>query len=268
MKYKFVACDMDGTLLNSDYKVSEKNVEVINRYIDAGGIFTVATGRNYHSATMCLKELKITAPVICFHGSLIADVKTGKTVKDFAIAANDSVELLSWLREKDVYTQVYIGDLIMTEKETAITKWYHEICGVKAIVTGQPLADFVKKDQRGMLKILAVAEPPVASVLVEQINAKFGGVVHACTSRTDFVEISCRTASKAVAIDFVLDSYGLKRSELLVIGDAMNDIPMLKIGGMSAAMENAEPQVKAAAKFVADTNDNDGVAKVIERFCF
>jgi len=268
LKYRFIACDMDGTLLNSSHAVSRRNIEAVNRYIDAGGIFVPATGRCLHSALICLPEIKINAPIVCFSGALAADGRTGRTLYEKPVMPEVSMPILRFLQATGEYVQVYIGDSIFTQTSTEITEWYRDVCGVQATITGEPLWHFVEHDRRGLHKILTVTNVERAAKLVKEIEAEFGKVASVCLSSPTFVETGSKEADKSAALEFVLSMYGIKMSEILAIGDGMNDVSMVKNAGFGIAMGNAFPDVKAVAKFVGDTNDNDGVAQIIEKLCF
>jgi len=268
LKYKFIACDMDGTLLSSNHTVSKRNIEAVNRYIEAGGIFVPATGRCLHSALICLPEIKINAPIVCFSGALAAGGVSGRTLYEKPLMPDVSVPVLRFLQATGEYVQVYVGDLIFTQTSTAITEWYRDVCGVQATITGEPLYNFVAHDRRGLHKILTVCEAERAARLVKEIEAEFGKVASVCLSSPTFVETGSRDSDKSAALEFVLGMYGIKMSEILAIGDGMNDVSMVKNAGFGIAMGNAFPAVKAVAKMVADTNDNDGVAQIIEKLCF
>ena len=84
----------------------------------------------------------------------------------------------------------------------------------------------------------------------------------------DFLEIMAVGYNKGSAIDALAEHFGIPFSSIMALGDDYNDIPMLEKAGYSVAMENSVPEAKAAAKYITDTNNNDGVAKAIKRFVF
>ena len=82
-----------------------------------------------------------------------------------------------------------------------------------------------------------------------------------------FCEITNNEAKKSCAVEFLSNLWGIKKEEILTIGDQNNDIELLKSGGIAVAMGNGTPELKSCADFVTDTIDNDGFVKAVEKFC-
>ncbi|MBR4426855.1 MAG: HAD-IIB family hydrolase, partial [Spirochaetales bacterium] len=87
-------------------------------------------------------------------------------------------------------------------------------------------------------------------------------------SNADFLEMMPSGYDKSSAIDALAKLFDVKLSQIMALGDDYNDVPMLKRAGCSVAMANAVPEAKAAAKYITDTNNNDGVAKAIQKYVF
>ena len=86
-------------------------------------------------------------------------------------------------------------------------------------------------------------------------------------SHSFIVEIMTKGIDKGLAVKWLCDKYGINTEDSISLGDSENDIAMIKTAGLGVAMANAMPKVKEAADYIADSNDNDGVAKVIQKFC-
>jgi hypothetical protein len=103
---------------------------------------------------------------------------------------------------------------------------------------------------------------PVQQALLE----KHGDKLNAFYSEDYFLEIVPKTVAKDKALAQLLEKLGVLREELVACGDGMNDIPMLKFAGLAVAMENAYPEVKEYADYIAPSNDNNGIADVVDNF--
>ena len=99
----------------------------------------------------------------------------------------------------------------------------------------------------------------------EDLNEKLKGC-NIFYSEPYFMEITPQGIEKASSLDLLLQSIGLEQKQLMACGDGFNDIPMLQYAGLSVAMENAQPETKEWADYIAPSNDEDGVAVAIEKF--
>ena len=102
----------------------------------------------------------------------------------------------------------------------------------------------------------------------QDIQQKFAGKVVVTSSRDNFLELMEPGVNKWIAVKTVAESYGIKPEEIMCIGDSNNDLNMIENAGIGVAVANAKPAVCAAAKIVTASNDEDGVAKVIEQIIY
>ena len=267
MKYKLVAADFDDTLLRSDYTLSGRTLKTIRDYVHAGGIFTVATGRMYVSIARYLDVLDVSAPVICYQGGLIVDQKTGEILRKCVMSNDLALRILNELERRELYIQMYFDDVLYVERKTEYTLQYEKTNRILAVETKEPLSDFVRRNATEPTKILVIEDPVSLKRISEEVRAQFSEEVFVNLTKPYFMEIASRHASKATAIQFLLDRYRLSKEECIAIGDSMNDISMIEFAGLGVAMGNAFEEVKNIAKYVTLTNDEDGVAEVIEKFC-
>jgi Cof subfamily protein (haloacid dehalogenase superfamily) len=98
------------------------------------------------------------------------------------------------------------------------------------------------------------------------IKAEYGDKINVFFSETYFLEIVPNGIEKAASLKKLLDKLGLQREELIACGDGLNDITMIDFAGLGVAMENAQDALRYRADYITDTNDDDGVAEVIEKF--
>ena len=115
-------------------------------------------------------------------------------------------------------------------------------------------------------KMLLVGEPERMAAVEQAMRPQFAGQVDCYRSEACFLEAVPPGVDKAASLHWLLDHLGLSERHLMAFGDGFNDIPMLRAAGLGVAMANAQPPVKAAAKALTDSNDEDGVAHALDKW--
>ncbi|MDE7336806.1 MAG: Cof-type HAD-IIB family hydrolase [Clostridia bacterium] len=269
MKYKAIFCDFDGTIYRSDHKISQATKEAVKKYVDAGGKFVISTGRLFSAIYPKTQELGLDADVIVYQGAGIYDIKTKKQIFGQFFNREDAVNALKYIEAlgSDNYVPlVYINDICHAQSGNEYVEEFVKICNISYKTTGIPLSEYVANCKDKPVKVLALMQSELCDEFISQSAEKFTGLAfmrsHACV-----VEIITKGINKGLAISWLCDKYGISTDEAIAMGDSENDIAMIEAAGMGVAMGNAMPKVKQVADFIADTNDNDGVAKVIYQFC-
>ena len=261
MTVKLIASDMDDTLLNSDTKISERNAAAIRKAIDAGIIFMIATGRMYVSVKPYADSLGLDVPLVTYNGALVKGSKSGKVFYEHPLKLQTALELLAYCKEKDYYIQSYQGDALWVKELTEFSAFYTRISGVPATPVGEKLYH----PEAAPYKLLAMTKPENFQEVWQDIQRQFAGKVVVTSSRDNFLELMEPGVNKWNAVKAVAEFYGIKPEEIMCIGDSNNDLSMIENAGTGVAVANAKPAVRAAAKIVTASNDEDGVAQVIER---
>ena len=261
MTVKLIASDMDDTLLNSNTKISERNAAAIRKAIDAGIIFMIATGRMYVSVKPYADALGLDVPLVTYNGALVKGSKSGRVYFEHPLKLETALELLAYCKEKDYYIQSYQGDALWVKEHTEFSAYYTRISGIPATAVGEKLYH----PEMAPYKLLAMTKPEIFKEVWRDIQQRFAGKVVVTSSRDNFLELMEPGVNKWNAVKAVAESYGIKPEEIMCIGDSNNDLSMIENAGIGVAVANAKPAVRAAAKVVTDSNDEDGVAKVIER---
>ncbi len=265
MKTLYVS-DLDGTLLNSDMKISEKSLNIINNLIDEGMIFTYATARSISSASIVAKGLSTKHPIIAYNGAFIVEPETRKILakEDFSRAQTEGV--------KEILYQNHISPLVYSFIEgKERVSWIpndenegkrHYIDSRKGDKRLRPVALEEKLYAGDVFYFTCIGEKaelePVYKKLKDNEN-------YTCTFQPEiyrdeyWLEIMPRKATKANAILKLKELLGCDR--IVSFGDAINDIPMFQISDECYAVENAVEELKKTATSVIESNNDDGVAK-------
>lgn len=269
MKYKMIVSDYDGTLFRSDYTVSEKNISAIKDYTARGGRFVIATGRLFGGIRREAIELGLTGEVIAYQGTGIYDIESGEELysatidNDISVAVN---KLLYSIGEDKCLPMVYYGDDCYVKETNPYVEMFSSIVKIKPIFTGQRLDDFLLDGKKTPRKLLVMAGDKDIDYVQDKLKESFGNVLTISKSSPVLLEMVMKDFSKATAIEWLAQKYGICPEEIITIGDSENDLPMIEYAGLGVAVDNAMDAVKEVADYVAPSNDDDGVAYVIEKF--
>ena len=261
---KLFVSDMDGTLLNENHVISERNAEAI-RQLEAAGIeFMIATGRTLMSATPLLKEHGLKSHMINLNGAAIYDTQ-GRLEYSIPMEPSTVAEIMSYCAVNG------LGYTLMTDQHTFVIDVEEFIEDMKKFMPvreqedGQELssqAQFagIQEDIRPFFS----PQDPSKFDAFHQVFDKFDDI-DITSSAVDNREITHTNAQKGIAVESYAQQKGYTMDQVATIGDSLNDRSMLKMAKYSYAMDNASPEVKAMAKFIAPSNREDGVALVIEQ---
>lgn len=262
MKYKLIAADMDGTLLTDDKRISARTREAIKAAVKKGVIFTVSTGRPIQ-AIRCYEELReLGCPVITYNGAVIAEPDTEKIIYEQSLEREDALRILEYGTERKLTMCVWCGGQLYVNMFNERTDYYKRMTKVEPVL----LEDADALANKGITKILWYDDAEKIAAFEEEMKAAGFNSVTACTSQPMYLEFFNRKVSKAAAIQRICDIYGIKRTEVIAVGDANNDLEMIEYAGLGVAMANAVQNVREKADFVTLSNEEDGVAYVIEKF--
>ncbi len=263
MQAKLFVTDMDGTLLNKDHKISKGNKHAIQRAVESGVVFTIATGRMYASTLPYAQELELDVPIITYNGALIKTA-AGKELYASYLDENLVKELLDFAAEQKLYIHTYSDDKLYFKVEDEHAMYYQNACGVK----GQAVGEDIYKYNVHVPKMLIMGDTPEqADAAVELIRSKFAGRIEAMKSAPTYVELIKPGVNKATAIAKLAEILEIPSEQVLAIGDSSNDVSMLSSVAISVAMGNANDEARQAARYMVTDNEHDGVAEALERFC-
>jgi len=266
MKYKLIASDMDGTLLNEKSELTQRTKEAIIKAVDAGVIFVTATGRPF-SNVQNVNELFSTEqdmPFIVFNGAAAYLGKSGKLLFERFLDFDLAREAFDIGQKLGVPQIIWTGPQLWASHECKETITYQNLGKVKMSISSN--ISEIKDQVEGISKVLWIDDPANVKKLSVKMNTHFNGKLKCVSSMPHFLEFISNDAGKGTALAEVGRLFGIDKSEMIAIGDGYNDVGMLKYVGFGVAVENAPDDIKSICKHVTSSNDNDGVAEVIEKF--
>ncbi|MDE7463750.1 MAG: Cof-type HAD-IIB family hydrolase, partial [Clostridiales bacterium] len=282
-KYRLVACDLDGTLLNDELTVSERNLDAIAAFRAQGGIFTVATGRSPLGVVHSRELLGLdehTVKIACNLGCLIVDSGTLEIDRAFAMTNDTAARLIRYSKPHCDYALAYTTNSSVVDSRGDKLKRYCDAVGFTPEVVDD-LSEYASACESEVIKVVLILDERRAQNAIAALNAEFPELQFIESTAPllqrikdegeDYmpilIECITRGADKGEALKIIAAHYGVDMSEVIAFGDSFNDIPMIKAAGLGVAMGNAREPIKLVADIVADTNNNDGVAKIIEEYC-
>lgn len=269
--YRLVAIDLDGTLLDTNKEISERNKTAIRLAKEKGVKIVICSGRVYSGARLYAKQLNTMDPIIACNGAIISENIDGRAIYSNYMDTSDCLKILDIFHQYDIYYHVYAGDIMLTEKLGYNSLKYYERnkeLPPKDRVEIEIVPDMEEKLKEldgKVLKFVAVSDD---SDLLDAARKKLADVetVDVTSSNYNNFEVVNKGVSKGKALERLSEILNIPSREMMAIGDNENDIPMFDFAGLGVAMGNGEDCAKEAADFVTASNLDDGVAKAIEKF--
>jgi len=266
MKYKALALDLDGTLIDSQKQLSQINIKAIQKAIEKGTAVILASGRPVIGITHIAEELslqEIGGYILAYNGGNIIDCKTGKIIYEKLMPKQCIHAICEAAHKNDVIALTYKDSEIVAENDSDKYIIKESLCTNIKVKKVDNLEKFVDYP---VAKFLVVGEHQKLLPVQKELLELFPGIIDAFFSESYFLEVVPAGVEKSASLETLLGILNIKREELMACGDGMNDITMLKYAGLSIAMENAYPEVKEYADFITCSNDDNGVAYAIEKF--
>jgi 5-amino-6-(5-phospho-D-ribitylamino)uracil phosphatase len=270
MKTLYIS-DLDGTLLNQNAEVSEYTTKTLNKLIEKGLYFSIATARTTDTVTMIIKDIENNVPVILMNGVLIYDMQNSNYLKIESITPKSVTDILNLLKEHQI-----TGFLYSIENDK-ITTYYEDLIAAHRKAFYDERA---KKFGRVFTKVNSFNDVPNKNIIYvsvcdkkELLEPLYNSLKASNELHIEFymdiyledywyMEIFSANASKYKAVRFLREKLGFDK--IISFGDNLNDLPMFRASDESYAVSNAKDEVKNAATGVIDSNIENGVIRWLE----
>jgi len=273
MKYKLICVDMDGTLLNSKHKISKTSQSTLRKAHDMGVHVVISTGRTYVDAAAYSDLIGLNSPIIACTGAIIKEKYGDGVIHKSVIDEELCKKLLKIFKKYNVKPifnsvyKIYCGDLTLKIgiEFLKIRGFINRNVKLNYIRNEEKWLDVFKNEKNNIIKceIMNRNRKKIHNLRKELENMNG---IEITSSSNHNIEITKKGTSKGQAIEILANYYNIKKEEIIAIGDSDNDLSAIEFAGMGVAMGNANEKLKKKSNFVTDSNDNDGVAKVVDKF--
>jgi len=262
MKYQLVAADMDGTLLNDSSELTDRTKTAILNVVEAGALFVTATGRAFPGIEMINELFAKDMPFIVFNGATAIMGKSRKVLFKKYLDVTLTKEVYDLGIRYDVPMIVWTEKRPWASHECKVTDDYRKLYNIGMGIIG----DIYDLEAEGIFKVLWFGTEEGIRQYQREMSEHFRGRLNCHASRPEFLEFVSLEADKGSALEEIGRIYGIERSAMIAVGDSYNDISMLKYAGLGVAVSNAPDEIKNVSNEVTLSNNEDGVAVVIEKY--
>lgn len=267
--YRLAALDMDGTLLGSDHVVSDYSKNVLARVSESGKIAVLATGRALSELRGIIDDIPALRYAVCENGAVIYDLHEKKSIHREIIPQEDVEFAMAELEKRTVIAQIYMLDqaYLRASKEIDLNPYrmeYFRSVWEAGSVFDPDLFERYRAEHPPVDKMdlyfTSEADRDELRALLSERNLEVAGSIGIG------IEVSSKRANKANGLKKLCEILNIPLEETIAVGDSDNDRGILQVAGLSVAMGNALPEIKAIADYTTDDCDHHGAAKALEKF--
>lgn len=260
--YRLIALDLDDTLLTADKQISAANIQAIRRAIGAGVRVVLASGRTFEGMLFAADAIGSRDYAISAGGAVVTG-PDGKEIYSLPVPPETAKKIMRYAARNSAYFQIFCGSDFYYVNRTAYTDAYEKSCRF----TGREDPGIMDWEDILTSKVLIIDSPERIDRMHAEMENLFSDV-KAVYSQKGYLEIVNAAASKGKALSFIMRRLGLKKEQVIAMGDSEIDIPMLRAAGLAVAVANAREEVLRIADHITLSNESDGVAAVINQFIF
>lgn len=267
---KLVGMDLDGTLLNSQNRLTEYTRNILKAAIAQGCVIVPATGRPLTALPKELLEFPGIQYAVTANGARIVAIKEQEAIYESLLPMETAEEILEMMMDYDVSKEFFADGVGYTDAETIrnAEKYFTPVFAEYMRNSRIPIDNLKRKLHelgKPVDKVQGLFHNEAHKKEVAKKLENMQGIL-VTSALGHNLEVNSAGASKGLALLKLGEILGIQREEIMACGDGTNDSEMLRTVGIGVAMENAAEEVKALADYITDSNDNDGVAKAIEKF--
>lgn len=270
MNYKLVAIDMDGTLLNSNNEISKRTCDAIEAATKQGVHIVLATGRILKSAEHYAMDIDLNSYILACNGAIIMN-KSKDIIYSQPMNLDIAKKVMELGQELGIYYHFYDRSKFYSNIYIKEIANYYNTSTLK--LKGQSIDIDIFEDYNELLnrenfevyKFLFIDD---VKEKLEKLRQELSGFkeINVSSSWDNNLEIMDNRVSKGMGLDFLSKKLNIDPKEIIAIGDNENDLSMIQFAGLGVAMENGDEAIKNQADIVTRTNDEDGVARIIEKY--
>lgn len=267
-KYKLISFDMDGTLLNSKKEITKKSKEKIKEATENGKVVTLSTGRCVPELKKYINQIPNLRYIICVSGASVYDLKEKKKIYENPIPVETVKKLLAIAKKRDVMVHI-LSDRSVVQKDKLenmdrYNMGHYQNMFEEVSESFEDVYEFYMSNPYPVEKFNfynpSIEVRDEIEALVKDMN-----VMYAYSEKSN-LEISAKGVTKGTGLKALCKHLGIDIAESIAVGDANNDMDILRTAGLAVAMGNADDSVKEISDVVVDDCDSEGCAQAIEEY--
>jgi Cof subfamily protein (haloacid dehalogenase superfamily) len=260
---KLSAIDIDGTLVNPKRMISDGNKAAIAKYIAAGGIIILASGRMHSSIRPFGIELNLPGDniILSYNGGM-AKTMSGTLLFERPVPANYGAEIVQFCKEHDLHLNYYYNDNLYVSKLNKWSDLYLRRSGSESI----PVGDLSSVTEHPPTKLIIIGEKEMLDPLLVMFKAKYGSSLYITKTDDEYLEFMDAGVDKGSGLMWICEKLGIAENESAAFGDSFNDIQMIEWAGVGVAMSTGREAAKESADIVAENSQWTGVGDTLLRF--
>jgi Cof subfamily protein (haloacid dehalogenase superfamily) len=263
---KMLALDLDDTLLRSDLSISFRTRKAVRKAAAAGVVVVLASSRSSSALDPFARLMgmdKKPGYLIANNGTVLRDSVSGDVVFDAKIPPEAALLVYDMADAEGFAVQIYDDDIMYISRPNEFAEYDQKLTGLRQVV----VENFRAMVASGCRRMLVPGDPMLLAPLNQLLAAYSAGGASLRTSRPYLIEVLPPAVDKGSTLALAAEKAGIPRESVLAVGDSMNDEGMLSWAGQAVAMLNGDDRLKEIANLVTEkSNDEDGVAEVIERY--
>lgn len=257
--------DLDGTLTNNKKEITPRTREALVRYQEAGGKVVLASGRPTYGVMPLALELGLDrygSYILSFNGGVITECGTNRILYQKTLPPETPGRIWELSRQYGTSMLTYQENEIITETPEDYYVLKEKYCTKMQI---RQVADLKAYVDFPVVKCMMMERGVYLAEVEQKVVQELGASHSIFRSEPYFLEIMPQGIDKAKSLERLLRISGMEKEEMAAFGDGFNDKSMIMFAGLGVAMANGQPSVKAVADYIAPSNEEDGVAYVIEK---
>lgn len=262
MKYKMLVLDMDDTLLTDDHKISDENKEMLSKAQELGVYVVLASGRPTPAMVAYAKELQLdNSYMISYNGAVITDLKEDKIIFEQTLTKEQIHELYDYSLKSKTHIITYLNGKIVSETDS-------EYIEVEKVITGlehNKVLSFKNEVTSTAVKCILLEEPNYLKEVEKDLKEAMPHL-SVSMSKPFFLEVAQNGIDKAASIKILADKLDIHQSEIIAVGNAGNDLTMIRYAGLGVWVDNVNPELRDLGDVIVASNNDHGVAEVVRRF--
>ncbi|NME71406.1 Cof-type HAD-IIB family hydrolase [Flammeovirga aprica] len=262
--YKMLVLDMDDTLLTDDHIISERNKEMLLKAQDEGVKVVLASGRPTPAMLSYARELELDrygSYIISYNGGALIDMVDESIIYSQSLTVNNIHDLYDFASKNNVDIITYSSDKIYSESHSEYIQVEIDLTKMDF----EKVTDFKKAVDFDGVKCIMLEEPsklqevkPLLEEAFPELSVSF--------SKPFFLEVTQTGIDKAATLARLAETTGIKREQIIAVGNAGNDLSMVEYAGLGVWVDNVTPELRDKADVIVASNNDDGVAEVVEKF--